>query len=549
MPSIFYAFTYIYRNVEEKSEYNLDWLRKAFKNMFWKTVSSSKSNDSGENYYVPNLLNPIIKIFKDYKGINSMAINTGFKLHCSYDVPNSDLNKFINRVLREGDRGGLHFLINDRYKCEFFGYGLCDDHSYIQNEFSSGLLVTGPQSHDEYIWVILDKKVMRKVNSQLIFTMFSEENVTLPSKKDKTLTISKEKLLDVLKKANIEIHSNDPAFIDYDHNITSENYIPADMPDGESIRTIEGNARCMVFSPDDKFLITGSETMYKKDDEGYAFRNFINIYEIDTGKLARSLESHDGTIHSIAVSPDGKLIVSGSENKKITIWRFSDGKLLKTLRGFAGRVSTVSVTPSGRFIISGSGTHISGSKDTHINIWDLKSGELLKTLYGHKIYINSVKVTSDSQFIVSGSSDQTIKIWDIKTGNLVKNLLGHKDYVNSVAISNESNYIVSGSGKSSNLSKDRTIKIWNLRSGKLIRTIKNQRGYVKKVLFTPKNNIASCADKDNDVRIYEFSSGKLIQMLKGNDKRVETIAISNNGNYLVSSYTYGKIIRIWELNN
>ena len=57
----------------------------------------------------------------------------------------------------------------------------------------------------------------------------------------------------------------------------------------------------------------------------------------------------------------------------------------------------------------------------------------------------------------------------------------------------------------------------------------------------------SCVDKDNDVRIYEFSSGKLIQILKGDDKRVETIAISNNGKYLVSSYMFSKKIIIWEL--
>ena len=72
MPSIFYAFTYIYRNVEEKSEYDLGWLKETFKKLFWKAISNSISDDSG--YYVANHLSPIIKIIKDYKGINSMAI-------------------------------------------------------------------------------------------------------------------------------------------------------------------------------------------------------------------------------------------------------------------------------------------------------------------------------------------------------------------------------------------------------------------------------------------------------------------------------------------
>lgn len=45
MPSIFYAFTYIYRNVEEKSEYELDWLKETFKKIFWKVVSNSKNDE------------------------------------------------------------------------------------------------------------------------------------------------------------------------------------------------------------------------------------------------------------------------------------------------------------------------------------------------------------------------------------------------------------------------------------------------------------------------------------------------------------------------
>jgi len=176
MPSIFYAFTYIYRNVEEEREYDLEWLKETFKKLFWKIVSNSKSDDSGGDYYVANLLNPIIKIFKDYKGINSMAIISGFKLRCTYEVSDSKIFKFVDRVLNTVGSGGLHFLINDKYKGEFFGFGLCNDHSHIQNEFSSGLFVTGPKSHDEYIWVILDNKVMKVIDSQLIFTMGLFEN-------------------------------------------------------------------------------------------------------------------------------------------------------------------------------------------------------------------------------------------------------------------------------------------------------------------------------------------------------------------------------------
>jgi len=80
--------------------------------------------------------------------------------------------------------------------------------------------------------------------------------------------------------------------------------------------------------------------------------------------------------------------------------------LLKTLESHTDTVKSVCVTPDGSLIIS-------GSDDKTIKIWNLKTGDVLNTLESHTGYVLSVCVNPDGSFIISGSGDKTIKIWDI----------------------------------------------------------------------------------------------------------------------------------------
>ena len=119
---------------------------------------------------------------------------------------------------------------------------------------------------------------------------------------------------------------------------------------------------------------------------------------------------------------------------------------LKTLEGHSNYVRSVAYSPDGTKIIS-------GSEDNTIKIWDANTGECLKTLEGHSNYVNSVAFSPDGTKIISGSNDDTIKIWDANTGECLKTLEGHSDNVRSVAYSPDGTKIISGS-------YDNTIMIW-----------------------------------------------------------------------------------------
>jgi WD40 repeat protein len=112
--------------------------------------------------------------------------------------------------------------------------------------------------------------------------------------------------------------------------------------------------------------------------------------------------------------------------------------LIRTLEGHTSSVYSVAVTPDGTKIVS-------GSDDYTIKIWDLASagGRLLNTLKGHTSTLTSIAITPDGTKIVSGSDDKTIKVWDLNNG---LNIFASKfdSPISSIAISNHRNFLVFG---------------------------------------------------------------------------------------------------------
>jgi WD40 repeat protein len=167
---------------------------------------------------------------------------------------------------------------------------------------------------------------------------------------------------------------------------------------------------------------------------------------------------HKSFVTSIAITPNGQQIVSGSADSTIKIWDIKNGLCLSTLEGNSTTVAAIAVTPDGEQIVS-------GSDDSTIKIWGVKNGICQATLKGHSSIVGTIAVTPDGQYIVSGSDDSTIKIWDIKDGTCTNTLEGHSSIVWAIAITPNGHQIVSGS-------YDHTIKIWDVKKGTCLATLR-----------------------------------------------------------------------------
>ena len=125
------------------------------------------------------------------------------------------------------------------------------------------------------------------------------------------------------------------------------------------------------------------------------YENFTNI---------KTLKGHSDYVRSVAFSPDGNIIASGSVDKTIKLWETRTGSLIKTLEGHSYDVESVAFSPDGKIIAS-------GSWDKTIKLWETRTGSLIKTLEGHSDLVTSVAFSPDGKIIASGSDDKTIKLW------------------------------------------------------------------------------------------------------------------------------------------
>ena len=117
----------------------------------------------------------------------------------------------------------------------------------------------------------------------------------------------------------------------------------------------------------------------------------------------------------MAFHPEDRVVASCSEDKSIKLWNLDDGGLLSTMRGHSEPINSVAFSPDGLTIASGSGDDFGGD-DNSVRVWDVKTGKQLWQLTGHTDKVTGVCFDPTGKTIVSCSLDKTIRFWDSATG-------------------------------------------------------------------------------------------------------------------------------------
>lgn len=154
-------------------------------------------------------------------------------------------------------------------------------------------------------------------------------------------------------------------------------------------------------------------------------------------------EGHKDWVRCVAFSPNGKYIVSGSDDRTIRLWNVETGEAaFKPFEGHEDEVHSVAFSPDGKYITSGSVDHT-------IRLWNIETGKVILTSFEGNIVEcpTSVSFTSDGKHIISVFQNQTFQLWNIDTGHTVlKSFEGRNDIVICVAFSPDGEYMTFGSG-------------------------------------------------------------------------------------------------------
>jgi len=220
---------------------------------------------------------------------------------------------------------------------------------------------------------------------------------------------------------------------------------------------------------------------------GFGQLTNISVFD-DLAHSPRVLQGHSEEVTSVAFSPNGETLASGSRDTTIKLWNGQTGTLLNTLTGHASVVSGLAFSTDGK-------TLASASHDKTIGLWDVESRELVRTLTGHSHWVESASFSDDGKTLASGSSDTTVRVWNVETGKQVWSLTGHDEEITCVVLAPNSNVIASGSN-------DKTIRLWNARTGQVITTLVGHTGDVIALAFTANSELVSLS-KDKTTILWD----------------------------------------------
>lgn len=207
------------------------------------------------------------------------------------------------------------------------------------------------------------------------------------------------------------------------------------------------------------------------------------------------------------------------------------GKLIKTLDGHSDGVLSVAFSPCGRFLAS-------GSEDNTVKLWELPDALAVRTIPAHEGDVTSVAFFPDGKSLVSASRDKTVKVWDAAdlTGRHVFG--AHESAVNRAAVSKDGAVIVSAAD-------DGTIRFWSDKNGSLLSTLKPDLGDVKALALSPDG--ALIAAGGTELKFLLFTDGALLKVNSDYIYGVRNLAFSPNGKRLAAALGMDKKLELWDL--
>jgi WD40 repeat protein len=286
-----------------------------------------------------------------------------------------------------------------------------------------------------------------------------------------------------------------------------------DVESGEVIRRLQEDAvavcpNCIAFSPDGKYALIGSS-----DGFGGSGAMSLVLWDTESGEEIRCFEGHEFIIRSVAISPDGRTALSGSqafdgelaEPGELILWDLETGEEIR-------RFDTTDDITSIVFSADGSRALTGSAYFSHAALWDVATAREILRPEGHPDMVFDLAFGPNEATALSASADGSLILWDVETGEVIRRYLGHEDMVWSVDISPDGRYALSGA-------MDGAIILWDLETAEELRRFDGHAGIVPGLVFSPDGQTAFSVAFDGQLiewQIADLPVGELIDWTTAN---------------------------------
>lgn len=299
-----------------------------------------------------------------------------------------------------------------------------------------------------------------------------------------------------------------------------------ELATGRLVASFEGPepyGTAFALTPDGRGVVSVGVADYRPGMKyGRESRSLLRVWDLESGKVSRTVGQQPRPSRVVAVSPDGARYVTGGVDGLLRVYDSTSGALLKTLTGHREDVQAVAFSADGKRLLS-------GGDDQTARLWNLESGRETQRFTGQVSTVNAVAATADGRTLLIAGQD--VHFWDVASGREVSSIASGQRTVHTLGLSPDGRLLATGGSYG-------LIKVWNLPSGREVNAFRGREGNVTLVGFTPYGHLVSATSlyqraqdggPPDGISVWSLETGKLVRSFAERAGGVEQAALSPDG--------------------
>lgn len=341
---------------------------------------------------------------------------------------------------------------------------------------------------------------------------------------------------------------------------------------------VNGHSLCAIYSPDDDIIAVGTQLSNGISSE----TSSIFILDAHTGEVLKELEGHAGSVWSVAFSPFGDELISGSDDKTVKLWDVETGRCVRTYEGHCAAVMSVAYSPDEKYLAS-------GSLDGTVRLWFPYTDMEASLFKNHNAEAISVSFSPDGKKVVVASSDNTVRVWKHEMMEEDCIFKGHERPVFSASYDREGKRVVSAAkdgtvrvweaekiafdpklvietrsypmeyatitsdGKKILTATDEYVKIWDASTGEELHSVHvTENGYAGQIAISPDDKLAVVATYATPSKLLSLETGKIVRLFSWEDSEGYNAGMAYNASFSPDGdkvlLSNSRMMGVWDIN-